>query len=114
MEFYALDALKGALELDAHDRDSEVRAEVVMNMPAAATWMRLAGLQLYAIANQSTYPNVDRTGVRREYLVRLSIERWAIWRENSEKIAQDAELDEATRSHAARALGCMRDIEGTH
>lgn len=82
MESHALDALNSALELTTHDPDPEIRAQVIMDLPAVAIWMRLAGRQLYTLAKQSTDPSVDATGVRLEFLVGLSIERWTLWRKS--------------------------------
>lgn len=111
MDSYAVNALGGALELDARDPDPETNAQVLMDVPAAAVWMGVAGRQLYALARHSRDARTDKSGVRHDFLVGVSIERWHLWCRRLADMAQDVDFDEACREHAARALGWMREAK---
>ena len=91
----------------------EAKAYVIMEMPAAAAWMRIAGHRLFRIFKQTS----EQDEATRSFLDGVDIpnasERWNSWRHRLEKISQDEKLDEECRVHAARALQSMEEAEAS-
>jgi hypothetical protein len=97
MEFRACTALSAALRCPIFDLDDHQQAELYM--PAAATWILIAGRQLRSAC-------LDQLEVA--HTLELKPCRWNEWIQRFDEIAMEQGFSQSSQAWARRALSCMR------
>lgn len=117
MTFHAEVSLMHGVEVPCQTPEQHRRA--LMYVPPAATWILLAGKNIYELCKNDhdrkdgdpgSTPDGDEWlwGKSRGY----SLGRWAFWKKRFSEIATTRELDEGVKDIAARATSEMKNIEG--
>lgn len=103
MSQHAEVSLLQGIEVPCETLEQQQRASVVI--PPAATWIVLAGEEIYALCNTDHARN-DRQG--RGY----SLRRWAAWKASFGRIMSNDALSDDVRDVAGKAISEMERIEG--
>lgn len=109
MDSYALDAFMNGVESSLNTLEDV--QEVQRNIPSAATWILLAGDDIfeYCRMNHDRRPPMERA---KPYLWKgdqgYSLERWTFWKQRFHELSHAEELIAHART---LALGALRQIK---
>lgn len=116
MSFFASVALINGLEISySHDQAQQA----IMYIPAAATWLRLAGVSIHKLCvdryDAHATCGLLETGCKWEWTGRsgFSVERWQFWKRRLGELAVEQSLDEHLRIMAKEAEAEMDSVEQT-
>ena len=117
MPFHAEVSLMHGVEVPYETPDQQRYA--AMYVPAAVTWILLAGQRVYELCKCDYNRKDGAPGLLRDENEWLwgkgrgySLGRWALWKKRFGEIAITQGLQDGVRDLAARAISKMGDIEG--
>ena len=98
MSFYIPAAME--IALGEQDSTADPRDKATVYVPAACTWIFIAGPKIYEYCK-------NRTSLFQEF----NLDRWVSWKSGFGKIARDSQLDNELRSAGLAAQEAMQKIE---